>query len=484
MNARPLYGHFIGTGWAFPPAFTDGGADVVLVQEDQDIFESLQILLATGTGERVLREDYGCNLRDYLFEELDQRLLNHLRLAVADSIRRHETRIELEDIGFDVQADLQQSVIHIRIAFRVRATNSRYNLVYPFYLTESALGPPQAPPARDVRRVAEIPDYSGIAAASGSGGGDTGGENPPNVPDTPPQNTPIVFSAFLHRPSADSTGNWSRNYSILDDQRLNGKPDAILFVTPLWGIEKEGAPTQDAVEVGYLENEQRWAIYSKNPAARMQHETGVPNFFYVLIAPEAAIQQKNAFVHRATPANIRNNMTILDTDGWSYNNPNAYILVTPRKSAHTRHETGVAYHAGSFDRWAIYNAVRDGGASSEPANAMADGSEFNVLVLPADTLGNLQAFSHQITPDNIASHGSWVDNALVNGKQHIFLFFTQAWRPEYTNPSGAHCPYHCQWWFDSFTDGYDIYKNNHWLLWVPATPPPPGMVFNIFVVVE
>ncbi len=473
-------GQFIGTGWAFPPAFTDGGADVVLVQEDQDIFESLQIMLATGMGERVMREDYGCNLRDYLFEELDQRLLNHLRLAVADSIRRHETRIELEDIGFDVQADLQQSIVHIRISFRVRATNSRYNMVYPFYLTESALGPTQAPAARDLRRVAEIPDYSDnatVTTTNNNGDGDGDGE------DIGTEN-PVVFSAFLHRPTAESTGNWSRNYSILDHAQLNGKQDAILFVTPLWGIENEGAPTLDAVEVGYLENEQCWAIYSKNPAVRMQFTNGTPYFFYVLIAPVAAVQQKNAFVHRATPANIRNNMTVLDTDGWSYNNPNAYLLVTPRKSANTRHETGVAYHADSFDRWAIYNAVSDGGASFEPANAMAVGSEFNVLVLPTGVLGNLRAFSHQINSNNIVGSGSWLDHEMVNGKQHILLFFTLAWRPEYANPSGAHCPYHCQWWFDSLTDVHKIYKNDHWLIWMPNATPPAGTVFNIFAIIE
>lgn len=129
-------GTFLGTGWAFPPAFFDGGEDVRMVSGEEDIFQSLQILLATSLDERVMQEDYGCNLRDYLFAELDQRLLDDLRSAVTNAIRAHETRINLEDVGFEIDADPQGAVIHIRIAFLVRGTNSRFNMVYPFYLQE------------------------------------------------------------------------------------------------------------------------------------------------------------------------------------------------------------------------------------------------------------------------------------------------------------------------------------------------------------
>lgn len=130
-------GTFLGTGWAFPPTFGAGGEEVHMVGGSEDIFQSLQILLATSLNERVMQEDYGCNLRDYLFEELDQRLLDNLRSAITYAIRNHETRINLEDISFEGDADPRGAVVHIRIAFLVRGTNSRYNMVYPFYLQEA-----------------------------------------------------------------------------------------------------------------------------------------------------------------------------------------------------------------------------------------------------------------------------------------------------------------------------------------------------------
>jgi uncharacterized protein len=131
---------FLGTGWGFPPAFSQGGTEVLMVSREEDIFQSLQILLSTSLDERVMREDYGCNLQDFLFEELDQRLLNQLRNAITSSVRVHEPRINLEDVNFDIQADLIQAVIKIEIQFLVRSTNSRYNMVYPFYLNEGIMG--------------------------------------------------------------------------------------------------------------------------------------------------------------------------------------------------------------------------------------------------------------------------------------------------------------------------------------------------------
>jgi len=68
---------FLGTGWSFPPTFTKGGADLIIVSGPEDIHQSLQILLSTQLGERVMREDFGCDLNVLLFEEVDQSLVQH-----------------------------------------------------------------------------------------------------------------------------------------------------------------------------------------------------------------------------------------------------------------------------------------------------------------------------------------------------------------------------------------------------------------------
>lgn len=128
---------FLGTGWSFPPLFSAGGAEVQMVSGEEDILQSLRILLATALGERVMQEDFGSRLNDYLFEELDQRLLDDLRGVIMNAIIYHETRIEPEEVSFDLDGDPAQATVFIRIHFRVRLTNSRYNMVYPFYLREA-----------------------------------------------------------------------------------------------------------------------------------------------------------------------------------------------------------------------------------------------------------------------------------------------------------------------------------------------------------
>jgi len=86
---------FKGTGWAFRPSFGRGGASVATVSGDEDILENLQILVATTPGERVMRPRFGCNLRDYVFAEIDQELVNGITRVVSDAILYHEPRVEL-----------------------------------------------------------------------------------------------------------------------------------------------------------------------------------------------------------------------------------------------------------------------------------------------------------------------------------------------------------------------------------------------------
>jgi phage baseplate assembly protein W len=80
---------FLGTGWAFPPTFTRGGAEVELVSGVEDIHQSLQILLSTRMGERVMQDEFGCDLHHVLFEEVDQSLINTLTGIISDAILYH-----------------------------------------------------------------------------------------------------------------------------------------------------------------------------------------------------------------------------------------------------------------------------------------------------------------------------------------------------------------------------------------------------------
>jgi phage baseplate assembly protein W len=127
---------FLGTGWSFPPTFGDGGGAVEMVSGADDIRQSLEILLATRLGERVMQDEFGCDLTTVLFEEIDRGLINMLTRLISDAILYHEPRIELDRL--DISEDQASAgLLLISLDYTVRNTNSRFNLVYPFYLNEA-----------------------------------------------------------------------------------------------------------------------------------------------------------------------------------------------------------------------------------------------------------------------------------------------------------------------------------------------------------
>ncbi len=127
---------FLGVGWHFPPAFTKGGDQVEMVDGIEDIHQSLQILLSTRLGERIMQADFGCNLDVMLFEERNQSLVNTVTSLVSDAIVYHEPRISLESLDVS-ESESEQGLLLISIEYTVRSTNSRFNMVYPFYINEA-----------------------------------------------------------------------------------------------------------------------------------------------------------------------------------------------------------------------------------------------------------------------------------------------------------------------------------------------------------
>jgi phage baseplate assembly protein W len=129
---------FRGRGWAFPPAFDLASGTVQMVDGDEDIRQSLSILFTTRPGERIMVPDYGCNLQDYLFETVDETTLTHIRTIISEAILYFEPRIILEDISFDIST-IGEGILTISLGYIVEETNSRSNLVFPYYLSEGTL---------------------------------------------------------------------------------------------------------------------------------------------------------------------------------------------------------------------------------------------------------------------------------------------------------------------------------------------------------
>lgn len=124
---------FLGTGWGFPPTFVRG-VGVTMTSDEEDIRSSLEILLSTEVGERVMRPRYGCNLHRLVFEPLDLTLQAYMKDLVKTAILYFEPRIVLDDVTFEL--DSNEGRIDITIDYTIAQTNTRNNFVYPFYLLE------------------------------------------------------------------------------------------------------------------------------------------------------------------------------------------------------------------------------------------------------------------------------------------------------------------------------------------------------------
>ena len=126
---------FLGRGWSFPPTFNRSIAGVEMLEEEADIASSLEVLLTTSQGERVMLPQYGCNLDELVFESLDTRMKTLMADKVESAILYHEPRIELEKVQLDDSLELE-GVVLINVIYRVKTTNSRFNFVFPYYKAE------------------------------------------------------------------------------------------------------------------------------------------------------------------------------------------------------------------------------------------------------------------------------------------------------------------------------------------------------------
>ncbi len=130
---------FLGTGWSFPPTFDRGDAEVVMVSGFADIKESLYILLSTALGERIMVPEYGCGLQQYVFQNVTTTWLTSLSTVVRTAILTWEPRVDVESV--DSAKSDADGMVTISITYVVRLTNSRSNVVFPFYYREGTLVP-------------------------------------------------------------------------------------------------------------------------------------------------------------------------------------------------------------------------------------------------------------------------------------------------------------------------------------------------------
>lgn len=136
MEKDKKEGNFLGKGWSFPPGFSLGTKSCIMVDNEEDIRQSLAILLSTRLGERMMQPDFGSSVYMMMFEKLDKSAVTFLKDSIESAILYHEPRIRLADIDVLDESGTEGRVL-FDIQYMVRATNTRSNLVYPFYLNEA-----------------------------------------------------------------------------------------------------------------------------------------------------------------------------------------------------------------------------------------------------------------------------------------------------------------------------------------------------------
>lgn len=120
---------FLGTGLAFPLGVDERGR-MALVSDDVDVAQAIALILGTAPGERPMRPEFGCAVHEMVFERVDSSTQARIEDCVRAALDRWEPRISVDSIGFD----MLDSRLDIAITYRLRATNAKRNLVYPFYV--------------------------------------------------------------------------------------------------------------------------------------------------------------------------------------------------------------------------------------------------------------------------------------------------------------------------------------------------------------
>jgi uncharacterized protein len=126
---------FVGAGWAFPVR-TDVTGGIALVSREQELRESVLLILSTAYGERPMRPDFGCGIHDLVFAPADATTAGRVAYEVRMSLARWEPRIEVEDVDVSLD-DIDPATMYIDIRYTVAGSNDPRNLVFPFYVIPS-----------------------------------------------------------------------------------------------------------------------------------------------------------------------------------------------------------------------------------------------------------------------------------------------------------------------------------------------------------
>ena len=123
---------FLGRGWKFPVGL-DKRKRMALSEYEENIKESIKIIVGTSKGERLMRPEFGCDIQDLVFAPIDPSTVRMIISSIEEALTHFEPRIDLLDVKVGDEAAAEGKLL-IEVDYRIRKTNARGNLVYPFYI--------------------------------------------------------------------------------------------------------------------------------------------------------------------------------------------------------------------------------------------------------------------------------------------------------------------------------------------------------------
>jgi phage baseplate assembly protein W len=126
---------FLGRGWRFPPTFRREWYGPEMLAGEEDVRNSIEVILSTIPGERIMLPTFGCNLQPNVFDTMNLPTITMIERVVKEALILHEPRIIVENVV--ATASQQNGRLDISIDYSIITTNTRYNYVYPYYLTEA-----------------------------------------------------------------------------------------------------------------------------------------------------------------------------------------------------------------------------------------------------------------------------------------------------------------------------------------------------------
>jgi phage baseplate assembly protein W len=127
--------NFLGSGWSFPVTFSAGNYELNMSSYENNINESIDVILQTKKGERCMEPQFGSGLQQFFFRKMDETLKGEICDTVKMSLLINEPRITVKEVKVEY-TDLQNGLVEVGVTYMYNQTNTRHNYVFPFNINE------------------------------------------------------------------------------------------------------------------------------------------------------------------------------------------------------------------------------------------------------------------------------------------------------------------------------------------------------------